>query len=48
MKNQPVHVASYHKGHPNPQRYRENYESWNGAWNFAFDEPMLFTKGCTL
>ena len=38
MKNQPVHVASYHKGHPNPQRYRENYESWNGAWNFAFDE----------
>ena len=32
------HVRSYHEGHPNPQRYRENWTSLNGEWKFAFDE----------
>ena len=32
------HTRSYHKGHPNPQRYRANYVSLNGEWKFAFDE----------
>lgn len=33
-----LHTKSYHKGHPNPQKYRENYISLNGEWDFAFDE----------
>lgn len=32
------HVKSYRKGHPNPQKYRENYQSLNGEWKFCFDE----------
>lgn len=32
------HTKSYHKGHPNPQLYRENYVSLNGKWDFVFDE----------
>ena len=32
------HTKSYHKGHPNPQLYRENYILLNGEWDFAFDE----------
>ena len=38
MADQIKHLKSYHEGHPNPQRYRENYESLNGEWKFAFDE----------
>ena len=33
-----LHTKSYHKNHPNPQRYRENYISLNGKWDFLFDE----------
>lgn len=33
-----LHTKSYHKGHPNPQQYRENYLSLNGEWEFLFDE----------
>lgn len=33
-----LHTKSYHKGHPNPQLYRENYISLNGEWDFLFDE----------
>lgn len=32
------HTKSYHKGHPNPQFYRDNYQSLNGEWDFVFDE----------
>ena len=32
------HVLSYRKGHPNPQKFRENYLSLNGEWKFVFDE----------
>lgn len=51
------HVYSYHKGHPNPQRYRENYQSLNGEWKFCFDEndqgllnryELDFPKGVTI
>lgn len=38
MTNQIRHLKSYHRGHPDPQRYRENYENLNGEWKFAFDE----------
>ncbi len=31
-------TKSYHKGHPNPMKYRENYMLLNGDWDFAFDE----------
>ena len=33
-----LHTKSYHKGHPNPQKYRENYILLNGTWDFLFDE----------
>lgn len=33
-----LHTKSYHKGHPNPQKYRENYLSLDGEWDFLFDE----------
>ena len=33
-----LHTKSYHKGHPNPQAYRENYLSLDGKWDFLFDE----------
>ena len=33
-----LHTRSYHKGHPNPQKYRENYIILNGKWDFLFDE----------
>ena len=33
-----LHTKSYHKGHPNPQLYRENYLSLDGKWDFVFDE----------
>ncbi len=33
-----THTKSYHKGHPNPQCYRDNYVSLNGEWKFVFDE----------
>lgn len=36
-----LHVKSYHKGHPNPQFYRENYISLDGEWDFLFDEKDL-------
>lgn len=32
------HVKSYKKGHPNPQRYRKDFLSLNGEWDFCFDE----------
>lgn len=32
------HVKSYHKGHPNPQKYRSDYTVLNGEWDFCFDE----------
>lgn len=31
-------VRSYRKGHPDPMKYREDYELLNGEWDFAFDE----------
>ena len=31
-------TKSYHNGHPDPTRYRKNYELLNGEWDFAFDE----------
>lgn len=38
-KKQPVkHTQSYHIGHPNPQKYRADYQILNGKWKFAFDE----------
>ena len=36
-----LHTKSYHKDHPNPQKYRENYISLNGEWDFMFDEEDL-------
>ena len=33
-----LHTRSYHKGHPNPQKYRENYILLDGKWDFLFDE----------
>ena len=33
-----LHTKSYHQGHPNPQKYRENYLSLDGKWDFLFDE----------
>ena len=35
------HVKSYRQNHPNPQFLRENYESLNGYWKFAFDEDDI-------
>lgn len=32
------HTLSYHKNHPNPQVFREDYELLNGKWDFVFDE----------
>ena len=32
------HTLSYHKNHPNPQVFRQDYELLNGKWDFAFDE----------
>ncbi len=32
------HMLSYHVGHPNPQKFRSNYQLLNGEWAFAFDE----------
>ncbi len=31
-------MLSYHVGHPNPQKFRSNYQLLNGEWAFAFDE----------
>ena len=36
-----LHTRSYHQGHPNPQRYRANYVSLNGTWDFLFDEEDI-------
>ena len=33
-----LHTRSYHKGHPNPQKYRKNYILLDGMWDFLFDE----------
>lgn len=33
-----THMNSYRQGHPNPQRYRSEYELLNGEWKFVFDE----------
>lgn len=33
-----LHTKSYHKGHPNPQKYRKNYLLLDGKWDFLFDE----------
>lgn len=33
-----LHTKSYHKGHPNPQKYRDSYISLNGKWDFYFDK----------
>lgn len=38
MNNRIYPVKSYHKGHPDPTKYREDYELLNGEWDFAFDE----------
>ena len=32
------HTLSYHKGYPDPQKFREEYELLNGDWKFVFDE----------
>lgn len=32
------HTLSYHKNHPNPQVFRQDYELLNGKWDFVFDE----------
>ncbi len=32
------HMLSYHVGHPNPQKFRSNYQLLNGEWAFVFDE----------
>ena len=32
------HTLSYHKNHPYPQVFRQDYELLNGKWDFAFDE----------
>ncbi len=32
------HTLSYHKGHPNPIFYRDNYILLNGLWKFYFDD----------
>ena len=32
------HTDSYHRGHPNPQCFREDYQLLNGQWKFYFDE----------
>lgn len=38
-KNQTInHTASYHSGHPDPQKYRSDYVLLNGDWKFVFDE----------
>ena len=39
MNNKQIkHVASYHVGHPNPQKYRKQYTLLNGIWKFVFDQ----------
>ena len=32
------HTQSYRKGHPDPQKFREEYELLNGEWKFVFDQ----------
>ena len=34
------HTLSYHKNHPNPQVFRQDYELLNGKWDFVFDENL--------
>ena len=34
-------TLSYHKGHPNPQLFRKNYQILDGEWDFMFDEENI-------
>lgn len=39
-------LVSYHKGHPNPMLYREDFRLLNGKWDFLFDdESKGFEEG---
>ena len=35
------HTQSYRKGHPDPQKFREEYELLNGEWKFVFDQDDI-------
>lgn len=35
------HTKSYHKGHPNPQFYRDSYSVLDGKWDFVFDDENI-------